>query len=208
MQILTPDAYLVAFFGASVLLALAPGPDNLFVLSQSAAQGRCAGLWITLGLCTGLVVHTSLVGLGVAVVFETAPLVFVVLKLVGAAYLAYLAWLAFRAGQIGADGAGPVLTAPRLYRRGIIMNVTNPKVSLFFLAFLPQFVRPEAGPAGVQVMLLGGLFILATLLVFGSIALLAGSVHALIRSRPGVQRGLNGVAGLILVGLAIRLVVA
>lgn len=208
MQIFVPDAYLTTFFASSMLLALAPGPDNLFVLSQSAAQGRCAGLWITLGLCTGLVVHTTLVGLGVAVLFQSAPAVFGVLKLAGTAYLAYLAWQAFRAGQAGSSVTAVAPTAFQLYRRGIIMNVTNPKVSLFFLAFLPQFIRPEAGPAGDQVALLGGLFILATLLVFGSIALLAGSVQVLVRTRPGVQRGLNIVAGLVLAGLAIRLAVA
>lgn len=196
----------VTFFSASLLLALVPGPDNIFVLTQSALRGKLAGLLVVLGLCTGILVHTTAVACGVAVIFQASTLAFTALKLCGAGYLLYLAWGAFRAPAtaIAADN-GNGLRPGQLYRRGIIMNVTNPKVSIFFLAFLPQFADPARGPISLQMILLGGLFIVATLLVFGSIALLAGSVGELLHRSPRIQRVMNGLAGTVFVGLALKL---
>jgi threonine/homoserine/homoserine lactone efflux protein len=204
-----PLSTAAAFFAAAVVLGLAPGPDNIFVLTQSALRGRAAGIIVTLGLCTGLVVHTLAVAVGLAAVFQASALAFAGLKMAGAAYLIYLAWQAFRAsaqgvriGEAGRLGAGP------LYRRGIIMNVTNPKVSLFFLAFLPQFADPARGPIAVQIAMLGGLFILATLLVFGAIALLAGSVGQRLATSRKAERVMNVMAGMVFTALALRLAMA
>ncbi len=198
-----------AFFATAVLLALAPGPDNLFVLLQSAMRGRRAGLLVVLGLCSGLLVHTGAVALGLATLFATSALAFTVLKLAGALYLLWLAWQAWRAGPAETDGSGGAApSAGRLYRRGIVMNVTNPKVTIFFLAFLPQFVMPDRGSVGLQVVLLGALFMLATLLVFGAIALAGGSLRAWLLRSPGAQVGMNRVAALVFVGLAVRLALA
>jgi threonine/homoserine/homoserine lactone efflux protein len=160
-----PSDTLATFFLASVLLGLAPGPDNIFVLTQSALRGRRAGLLVTLGLCTGLVVHTTAVAFGVAVIFQASAVAFTALKLFGAGYLLYLAWHAFRssAAKISA-GRENELGYGKLYRRGIIMNVTNPKVSIFFLAFLPQFADPARGSLTLQMMMLGGVFIVSTFL--------------------------------------------
>ena len=197
---------LATFFVAALLLALAPGPDNLFVLTQSATGGKGAGLSVTLGLCTGLVGHTLAVVLGVAALVKASAVAFTALKLVGAGYLLYLAWQAFRAP---ATPLAAVAAAPgygRLYRRGIVMNLTNPKVSLFFLAFLPQFADPARGPLAPQLLLLGGLFIVATLLVFGAVALLAGSLGDRLNRSPGLQRLLNRLAATVFVGLALHLV--
>ena len=145
---LSPEV-LLTFFAASLLLGIAPGPDNIFVLTQSAVYGVRAGLATTLGLVTGLCVHTTAVALGVAALFQTSPLAFAILKYVGAAYLLYLAWLSFRAGALlthAPDGGRTAFPGYGvLYRRGIVMNVTNPKVTLFFLAFLPQFCNPALG---------------------------------------------------------------
>lgn len=197
---------LAAFFGASVVLALAPGPDNIFVLTQSALRGRTAGLLVTLGLCTGLLVHTTAVALGVAVVFQASALAFTALKLFGAGYLLYLAWQAFCASaQKISAGQKEELSYGRLYRRGIIMNVTNPKVSIFFLAFLPQFADPTRGPLTLQMLLLGGVFIVSTILVFGSIALLAGSIGGWLSRSPKTQVVMNRLAGAVFVGLALKL---
>jgi threonine/homoserine/homoserine lactone efflux protein len=197
---------LAAFFAASVLLALAPGPDNIFVLTQSALRGKGSGLIVTLGLCTGLIVHTTAVALGVAVIFQASTLAFTLLKLFGAGYLLFLAWQAFRASatkiQVSVNGE---LDSGRLYRRGIIMNVTNPKVSIFFLAFLPQFADPSRGPMTLQLLLLGGVFILATILVFGSIALLAGTLGEWLNRSEKTQWIMNRVAGTVFVGLALKL---
>src|SRR5512145_2221192 len=152
-----PFDALLLFFASSILLALAPGPDNLFVMVQAAQRGRIAGLAVTLGLCTGLLVHTTAVALGLAAVFAASALAFNLLKYIGAAYLLWLAWGAFRAGGLDDGESRAVdLSFARLYRRGIIMNVTNPKVSIFFLAFLPQFADPACGPLVPQIVLLGG----------------------------------------------------
>ncbi|WP_305044226.1 LysE family translocator [Geoalkalibacter sp.] len=197
---------LSAFFAASLVLGLAPGPDNLFVLTQSALHGKGAGLSVTLGLCTGLVAHTLAVALGIAVVFQVSTLAFTALKLVGAAYLLCLGIQALRAAVAPlAMAEGLILSRARLYRRGILMNITNPKVSIFFLAFLPQFADPGRGPVWVQILLLGGLFILATLLVFGGIALLAGTLGTWLNRSPRVQRLLNRLAGAVFIGLALTL---
>ena len=199
---------MVVFFLASVLLGLAPGPDNIYVLTQSAINGHVAGLVVTLGLCTGLLVHTSAVALGVAALFHTSAIAFNLFKLAGAAYLLFLAWQAFKASAGTLEGgAVRPLRASQLYRRGVLMNVTNPKVSLFFLAFLPQFTAPDRGSLALQTAQLGGLFIIATLLVFGSISLLAGGLGRLLRNSPRALPVLNRITGLVLGLLAIRLLI-
>lgn len=198
-----------SFFLASVLLALSPGPDNLFVLAQSVVQGARAGVVITLGLCSGLIVHTAAVAVGVAVLLQTTPWAFTALKVFGALYLLYLAWGAFQTASPGAAGAGrQSLPLWRLYQRGIIMNVTNPKVTIFFLAFLPQFVEPDAGEATPQILLLGLLFGLAAMLVFSGIALAAGRLaDGFMRSVRGM-RWLNRIAGIVFVGLSLKLLMS
>ncbi len=202
---LTPEN-LIAFFSASILLGLAPGPDNIFVLTQSARHGRRAGMAVMSGLCTGLIAHSTAVAFGVAVIFQTSEPAFTLLKYVGAAYLVYLAWQAFRAPvkPIAAGAAGAARYG-KLYRRGIIMNITNPKVSIFFLAFLPQFADPARGPVQIQILCLGGLFIVATILVFGGIALLAGTLGQWLNRSTSIQKALNRVAGVVFIGLALKL---
>jgi len=197
------------FLTASILLALAPGPDNLFVLAQSALHGRLPGLLVVFGLCTGLLVHTLAVVCGLAVLFQVSAAAFVTLKLFGAAYLIYLAWQAFRASAARLEMTGqPSQTPGRLYLRGIVMNLTNPKVSIFFLAFLPQFADPSSGSVPVQLSLLGGLFIFATVLVFGLIALLAGSLGAWLARSARAQTWLNRLAGTVFIALALKLATA
>jgi threonine/homoserine/homoserine lactone efflux protein len=198
---------LLTFFTASVLLALAPGPDNIFVLTQSSLCGRRAGFVVTLGLCTGLIGHSMAVALGVAVIFQRSAMAFSVLKFIGAGYLVYLAWQAFHASaaRIQTERRGEVRLFA-LYGRGIIMNLTNPKVSIFFLAFLPQFADPSRGPVSLQILLLGGVFILATIVVFGSIAFLAGTLGQWLHRSNRVQGIMNKVAGTVFVGLALKLV--
>jgi threonine/homoserine/homoserine lactone efflux protein len=203
-----PFEALATFFAASILLALAPGPDNIFVLTQSALQGKLAGLIVTIGLCTGLIVHTTAVAFGVAAIFQASSVAFTVLKLIGAGYLIYLAWQVFRssAARISTDSSQQI-RIPRLYRRGIIMNITNPKVSIFFLAFLPQFADPDRGPLKLQIMILGGLFIVSTLIVFGGISFVAGSLGEWLNRSQKTQRIINWMAGSIFLGLALKLAI-
>ena len=202
-----PVQTLITFISASIVLALAPGPDNIFVLTQSALRGRIAGLIVTLGLCTGLLFHSGAVALGVAALFQTSAIAFTTLKLTGAAYLVYLGWQAFRASarpiQIKTDRS---LAPWKLYGRGIIMNITNPKVSVFFLAFLPQFADPDRGALSLQILMLGGLFILSTVLVFGGVALLGGTLGQWLNRSDRTQKILNKVAGTVFLGLALKLV--
>lgn len=200
---------LLLFTSASLLLALAPGPDNIFVLTQSALKGRLVGLVVTLGLCTGLIVHTSAVALGVAAVFQASALAFNLLKYAGAAYLLYLAWGAFRAGaSVLSSESDQEISLARYYLRGIVMNVTNPKVSIFFLAFLPQFTRPEQGHLPLQMLVLGAVFILATLLVFGAISLLAGVLGQWLRRSARAQQLLNKTVAVVFAALALKLAAA
>ncbi len=200
---------LLGFMLACVLLDLAPGPDNLFVLSQSAMHGPVAGMVVTLGLATGLLVHTLAVALGVAVVFQTSALAFAGLKLLGAAYLLYLAWQAFRAGSRRQSGAGVMtIYLPGLYRRGILMSLSNPKLSIFFLAFLPQFADPERGDLTLQLLLLGTIFILLAMLIFCCISLLAGTLGQWLGRSRRAQYVMNRLTAMLFAGLALRLLVA
>jgi threonine/homoserine/homoserine lactone efflux protein len=202
---LTYDVAL-SFFGIAVLLAFAPGPDNLFVLMQSAMWGRTSGMFVVLGLCTGLIGHTLAVAVGLAAVFAASEAAFTVLKLAGAIYLVYLAWGAFRAPIQASSAENPLRQSKALlYRRGIVLNLTNPKVSLFFLAFLPQFTNPERGSMAFQTVSLGALFMIATLLVFGLIAWFSGSLGEHLLRSKAAQRVLNRVAGIVFLGLAVKL---
>jgi threonine/homoserine/homoserine lactone efflux protein len=200
---------IIAFILASALLSIAPGPDNIFVLTQSALYGKKSGVLVTLGLCTGLIFHTSAVALGVAAIFQTSIVTFTVLKIVGAIYLAYLARKAFQASAQNLESSTPAIsTHGALYRRGIIMNITNPKVTIFFLAFLPQFASPEYGALPPQIFLLGGLFILVALIIFTVIAFMASYLGNWLNSSPKGQTYLNRIAGTVFIVLALNLVTA
>lgn len=201
-----PAEILFAFLAASIVLSLAPGPDNLFVLTQGALYGPRAGVLITFGLCTGLILHTTIAALGISSLFLLSTTGFVALKIVGAGYLLYLAYGAWRAGVAGESLRDDVsLTTWQLYRRGIIMNVTNPKVGIFFLAFLPQFAKPEFGPLGPQLLTLGLLFIAQALVVFCLIAVVAGRLAERFRQSARAQRLLNRSCAVIFSLLALRL---
>lgn len=208
----TPDA-LIAFFGVAVLLALSPGPDNLFVLVQSVQRGWRAGLCVVLGLCLGVLVHTTAVALGLAAVFAASATAFTVLKWCGAAYLVWLAWGALRApAQLSAAPQADAALAPlqwqealRMVGRGTVMNITNPKVLIFFLAFLPQFADPARGSVALQIACFGAVFGVATWLVFGAIACFSGIFGAVLQRSARAQWWLNRLAGGVFLGLAVRL---
>jgi threonine/homoserine/homoserine lactone efflux protein len=164
---------------------------------------------VVLGLCGGLVVHTTAIALGLAAVFAASETAFVVLKFAGAAYLAYLAWQAF--GAPASDGSGaqaPALQPQQLLLRGVLMNLTNPKVVFFFLAFLPQFVDPAHGAVALQLGQLGAIFIVATLLTFGAISFFAATLGQKLRGSARAQQWMNRAAGTVFAGLAIRLALA
>lgn len=205
---------LIPYFIACLILAIAPGPDILFVLTQSALQGAKAGILVVLGLCTGLLFHTTAVAFGVAVIFKTSALAFSALKIVGAAYLLYLAWLSLKPAKKSNNDSStqkeetpqqPQLKSWQLYRRGIFMNITNPKVSIFFLAFLPQFASPARGSLSLQMVFLGFLFIVSALMVFSTVAYAAGALGKWIARSPRAMTWLNRLAGFVFIGLAVKL---
>ena len=144
-----------------------------------------------------------------AAVFQTSVLAFNLLKIVGAIYLLYLALQAFRSGAARLDRAGEAKLAwHKLYSRGIIMNITNPKVAIFFLAFLPQFADPSRGSVSIQMLMFGGLFIVATLLIFGAVAWFAGFLGEWLKGSAKAQIIMNRIAGTVFTGLALRLAVS
>lgn len=203
-----PIETLTAFTLTATLLGLSPGPDNIFVLTQSAVSGARAGVMVVLGLCSGLVIHSIAVALGLAALIAASGTAFTVIKFAGAGYLLFLAYKAFGAKASSHDGSAPKLTSGQLYRRGFIMNITNPKVAIFFLAFFPQFMRPELGNIPVQAAQLGALFMVTTFVVFGGIALAAGGLSDLLNRSPKTELWINRVAGIVFVGLAANIVLS
>jgi threonine/homoserine/homoserine lactone efflux protein len=196
---------IIAFVTASVVLSLVPGPDNIFVMSHSAIKGWRIGFYTTLGLCTGLIGHTVLVAIGVSVIFQTSAIAFNGLKIIGAFYLLYLAWLSVQNKELNLGGTDKDSTNRSYYFTGVIMNLTNPKVALFFLVFLPQFVNTSNENITLQIFLLGVLFILSALCVFTSIAYLASFLEVILKKSKTVNKNLNILAALIYFALAINL---
>jgi len=196
---------IITFVAASVVLSLVPGPDNIFVMSHSAIKGWRIGFYTTLGLCTGLIGHTVLVAIGVSVIFQTSAIAFNGLKIIGAFYLLYLAWLSVQNKELNLGGTDKDSTNRSYYFIGVVMNLTNPKVALFFLVFLPQFVNTSNDNVSIQIFLLGLLFILSALCVFTSIAYLASFLEDILKKSKTVNKNLNILAALIYFALAINL---
>ncbi len=196
-----------SFFLLSLALGIAPGPDILFVLAQSLVHGWGTGSLVTLGLCTGLIFHVSLAAFGIAAVLRTYPWLFRLVTWGGAAYLVYLgigAWQSASVVTVSAEGDAVTTALPalRLYGRGIVMNVLNPKVMLFFLALMPRFVEPERGRVALQFLVLGLVFAVATLFVFHAVAFCGGLVSGLLDASSQASRYLRYFSALVMFGIA------
>ncbi|PXY01378.1 LysE family translocator [Marinifilum breve] len=178
---------ILSFLTASVVLSIMPGPDNIFVLTESVSSGQRTGLAISLGLSLGVLVHTSAAALGLSIIIQQSALVFTVIKYLGAAYLFYLAISALRSKDDGNQNESMKQEVPRgafkLVRKGFLMNVLNPKVSLFFIAFLPQFISKSDIHVSMQMIVLGIVFMLQALLVFSLIAILSGRLNRYLNSQ-------------------------
>jgi len=199
---------LTPFFVATLALNLAPGPDMTYVAARSLGQGRRAGLISALGISAGCLVHIVAASAGVAVLLRAWPRAYSVIRLAGAAYLLYLGismWWSAGRGE-GLQPIGPA-TDGEIFRQGAITNILNPKVAMFFLAFLPQFIDPARGPAGLQTLALGLFFNVSGTLVNAAVAWLAGSARTLLESRGG-RAWFQRASGAILTALGLRLALA
>ena len=195
---------------ASLALIATPGQDMLYVITRSLAQGRFAGVCSAIGVCIGILVHTALAALGVGAILHASETLFLALKFLGAAYLVYLGirLLLTRAGtNLGARARAP-LSPGALLRQGIVSNVTNPKIVLFFFAFLPQFVDPASAHPTRDLVFLGVLYALLALPVKVGVGLAAGSLSERVLKSRSTLTWVNRMSGAVLVGLGLRLAAA
>jgi threonine/homoserine/homoserine lactone efflux protein len=194
------------FIAASIVLIVTPGQDMILVMSRSIAQGSAAGVATAAGVSVGLVGHTLLATLGLGAILRTSEWLFVLLKLVGAAYLVYLGVQLLRtpAQELVASPGGP-RSVWRLFADGALSNVSNPKIAVFYFAFLPQFVAPEAAHSTAAVFMLGLLFAALTFVVKGPVGLAAGRLSGWLRRRPDALKWLYRTSGAVLIGLGIKL---
>lgn len=169
---------LIPFLTASAILTISPGPDIIYVMVQGMANGKKHSFVTALGLVTGIIIHTSLVAFGVSAIIKNSDTLFFIIKLFGAIYLLYLAWQVFKSDPEIAYSAEGIKEKSlfSLFKQGFIMNVLNPKVTIFFLAFFPGFLWEPDGNTVIQFYILGAFFMLLTILIFGSVALLAGKI--------------------------------
>lgn len=196
---------LITFITASVLLTISPGPDIVYVLVQSMANGKKAGIITTLGLVSGIIIHTSLVAFGVSAIIRSSEDLFLFIKILGALYLFYLAFIVWKseaAISVKPENA-PLRKDWALFRRGFIMNVLNPKVTIFFLAFFPGFLWDPEGNTIFQFYILGFIFMVQALLIFGAVALLAGKISTWINNYPASGEILKWIQVIVFIGIGI-----
>ncbi len=162
---------------ATSVLAISPGPDNIYVLTQSIVNGRSYGIATVCGLIAGCIIHTTLLAFGISAIIKSNPSVFYGIKIAGAIYLVFLAYKIYRSdSQLDFNSEAPKKTLKQLFVQGFFMNVLNPKVTLFFLAFFPGFLFSDTMSTVVQFYILGGIFMLVSFIIFSVIALLAGTI--------------------------------
>jgi threonine/homoserine/homoserine lactone efflux protein len=199
---------ILIFLGASVALTVSPGPDNLFVVTQGISRGRNAAIVTAWGMCSGITVHTLAAAAGISAIFYSSAIAFKAVKFAGAAYLLYLAWQALREHGPLRLSSTTVPSGTALFRRGFVMNVLNPKVALFFLAFLPQFTTRDAGSISTQMALLGLIFMAQALVIFTIIGFFSGSVGNWIQNRPRAGKWFSWLSAAIFAALGFRLALA
>jgi threonine/homoserine/homoserine lactone efflux protein len=199
---------LLCFLGASAALTIAPGPDNIFVLTQGIARGRKPAIVTALGMCSGISVHTTAAAFGLSAVFYSSAVAFNVVKYAGAAYLLYLAWKVSKERSTIILSSADERASVALFKRGFIMNVLNPKVAMFFLAFLPQFVTPDSDYFALQMLLLGFIFMVQAVIIFCLIGFFSGSIGNFILARPQIAKYFDWLTAGVFASLGVRLALA
>jgi threonine/homoserine/homoserine lactone efflux protein len=207
--LISPEQF-IGFLGAALLITASPGPDNLMVLSVGVSRGRRQGMAFGIGCALGCLSHTVLAALGVSALIAASPTAFGALKLAGGAYLVWLGIGALRSrGGARVDSARlPDESLGRLFAKGLFANAINPKVVLFFLSFLPQFVVAGRGDASWQTAQLGLLFTAQAMVLFSLLGYFSGAVGAWINRHPGAGMWMDRVAGAVFVGLGLKLIIS
>ena len=201
---------LIAFISATALLAFFPGPDNVYVLTQSLVNGKKSGLATVAGLMTGCLVHTTLLAFGVSAIIKANDNLFLGIKIFGALYLFFIAYKVYKsdASLIVSNGNAPKKSMSALFRQGFIMNVLNPKVALFFLAFFPGFLFSDSISTVIQFYTLGFLFMFVSFVIFGLIAVLAGSISSYITKNEKVGFIFKWLQIVVFIGLGIYILLS
>jgi len=200
---------LISFILAVSILAISPGPDNIFVLMQSVVHGKKYGLATIIGLMTGCIVHTTFVAVGISTIIKENNTIFLVIKILGAVYLLYLAYKVITGGSEISMNTEKIdkKTPFQLFKIGFIMNVLNPKVTLFFLALFPGFLFSEILPISLQFYILGSLFILVSFVVFSLIAILGGTISEKIKTSKNIGVWLQWMQVFVFIGIAVFILI-
>ena len=200
---------LISFILAVSILAISPGPDNIFVLMQSVVHGKKYGLATITGLMTGCIVHTTFVAVGISTIIKENNTIFLVIKILGAVYLLYLAYKVITGGSEISMSTEKIdkKTPFQLFKIGFIMNVLNPKVTLFFLALFPGFLFSEILPISLQFYILGSLFILVSFVVFSLIAILGGTISEKIKTSKNIGVWLQWMQVFVFIGIAVFILI-
>ena len=201
---------LISFVIATATLAISPGPDNIFVLIQSMTYGKKQGMAIVCGLISGCLIHTSLVAFGLSAFIKSNTELLFVLKLLGAGYLLFLAFQVFKSNEIintknSKNKSKPIVT---LFKQGFIMNVINPKVSIFFMAFFPAFLFSDTQSLTVQFYTLGFLFMTTSFLIFSMVVLFSSTLGLVLKSNSNFGTVLKWLQILVFIGIAIFIVIS
>ena len=199
---------LISFSIATLFLALSPGPDNLYVIAQSLANGTKSGIATTIGLVSGCIVHTTLLAFGVSAIISASETLFYGLKVIGAFYLLYLAYKVFKSdAHVDLKEKATKKSYLQLFKQGVIMNLVNPKILIFFLAFFPGFLWDESQNTVYQFYVLGILFMVISFIVFSSLANLAGSVSSMLNENKMVAISLKWIQIIVFVGIAVFILI-
>lgn len=204
---------LLAYLAAATALTLSPGPDTLFVLASSASGGARAGIAATLGIAAGCLFHATMAALGVSALIAASPAAFDALRIAGALYLLWIGAKALRDFYLGLRGEGHAPTATgettswRAFRQGALTNALNPKVGIFYVAFLPQFVAPNLGHVPVQIVLLAAIHVLLGIVWLGTLSIATGATAQAFARNKRVRAWLDGAAGAVYIALAWRMFV-
>jgi threonine/homoserine/homoserine lactone efflux protein len=208
-DLLPPWTLLAPFLAAAIALNLTPGADMTYVLARSLGQGREAGLISALGIAAGSAIHTILAAVGLSAVLMHSEAAFTAVKLGGAAYLVWLAFKAIRdGGAAAAMSERPPAPLGRIFLEATLTNLLNPKVALFVLAFLPQFVAPAQGHVAIQILILGTIFNISSTVVNAAVALSVSAARGFVLGSSWVRRALAWFSAAVFVGLAARLALA